>query len=668
MESLEDSFKNPFSEYNASVMDSNKILDYWCSPLSFSKSTPIHEYEIYQDKMPIVFMGGRGTGKTMFLKYFSYPTQREKALRDDSGKGAILRQIKLTKGFGFYLKFDGPALRSFEGKGIDTEKWDNIFIHYFELQVCKKYIDGIRDLCQRDQLDVNTINKKFVPNMASKLGRTPDELKTIENIAIEIEYQINEVNDFRRKVAFTETTFDPTTPYTSQDLSFGVVEIARNSIDALKDVNFVLFIDEYENYSDSQQRIINTLMRFCQEYLTLRIGMRLEGFHTFATTSENEFIKENRDYRKIVFEEILIKDNDYRAFLLNVARKRLEAIPYFKEKGFVDISKILGAKENVEQEAISLIKEDPRKHFDIIKSVTGKSVSDEIYNKLKKTENPLLEMLNILWLLRGKTPDTIQQSMQEYIHKEKTDNAKKYKRDYVDKYKYSLVFTLATHLHKNKQYYSFNTFCYLSSGIVGLFIELCRRAFQFAFFEKPEQLKENGIIPIELQTRATREVAIAELEMIKRIPKHGDRLHLLATNLGNIFSEYHKDIFIRYPETNQFSLSQDAISDKELKKTFDSAKEWSVVQKKPFPQGDAPGGPRTDLFTLNRIFSPIFNLSYRTRGGFSEEIDEPRLKEMMTHKNIKPIVNLEKPTPASRNLKELRGIQKELDFKNDDQR
>ncbi len=169
MGNLEDSFKNPFSEYNASVMDSTKILDYWCSPLTFSKSTPINEFDIYQDKMPIVFMGGRGTGKTMFLKYFSYPTQREKARRDNTDKDAIIKQIEQTKGLGFYLKFDGPALRSFEGKGIDQETWDNIFIHYFELQVCKKYIDGIYDLCKRDQLDVNML---AISKMGYFLNRT----------------------------------------------------------------------------------------------------------------------------------------------------------------------------------------------------------------------------------------------------------------------------------------------------------------------------------------------------------------------------------------------------------------------------------------------------------------------------------------------------------------
>ena len=65
MINLEGSFRNPFSDYNANVMNSSKILDYWCSP--FAKSTAISESDIYLQGIPIVFMGGRGTGKTMFL-------------------------------------------------------------------------------------------------------------------------------------------------------------------------------------------------------------------------------------------------------------------------------------------------------------------------------------------------------------------------------------------------------------------------------------------------------------------------------------------------------------------------------------------------------------------------------------------------------------------------
>ena len=80
----EDSFNNPFADYNANTMESSKILEYWCSP--FTKSMPISESDIYKG-MPLVFMGGRGTGKTMFLRYFSYQVQKYEIYRK-KGRGA----------------------------------------------------------------------------------------------------------------------------------------------------------------------------------------------------------------------------------------------------------------------------------------------------------------------------------------------------------------------------------------------------------------------------------------------------------------------------------------------------------------------------------------------------------------------------------------------------
>lgn len=124
-------------------------------------------------------------------------------------------------------------------------------------------------------------------------------------------------------------------------------------------------------------------------------------------------------------------------------------------------------------------------------------------------------MLNILWFLRDVSPDTIQKSMSDYLKKEKTERERKYRFDYVDKYKLSLMFLLNSQYRRNKKYYSFNTLGYLSSGIVGLFIELCRRTFQHAIFEDPKSLTDKGKISADLQTRAARAVANEIRRLIK---------------------------------------------------------------------------------------------------------------------------------------------------------
>ena len=80
MQDLKNSYKNPFSDYSANGLDAQAILDYWYDPFSFIPKSEFKESDLFNDTNPIVFMGGRGSGKTMFLKYFSYEVQVDSQL------------------------------------------------------------------------------------------------------------------------------------------------------------------------------------------------------------------------------------------------------------------------------------------------------------------------------------------------------------------------------------------------------------------------------------------------------------------------------------------------------------------------------------------------------------------------------------------------------------
>ena len=643
----EDSFNNPFADYNANTMESSKILEYWCSP--FTKSMSISESDLYKG-MPLVFMGGRGTGKTMFLRYFSYQVQKYEVYKKNQEKQSknILKHFKERGGIGFYLRIDGPILRSFDEKGLPPEKWDDIFTHYFELLVCKSYIEVIQDLVICDELDIKDIEAKFVPKVAVHLGKSKEEVKTIDDVLATVESELKEVTNFRAQIAFSDVEFKPSNAFASQDLSFGVAEIAKKNIKEFKnDFNFVVFIDEYENFTERQQRVINTLLKFVKAGITFRIGARLEGFHTFDTISENEFIKEGSDYSKIIFENFLNKDQEYKGFLKKIAEKRLESIDVFKNNAHLDISKILGTKEHFENEAIELVeaRTNPYKHFELLRLCDKEIDIEVVKDIIGYPENPLLEMLNILWVIRGRDPEYVSDTMKHYLEGEKSASVKKYNDDYTNKYKLSLMILLAHYYKKHKKYYSFNTFCYLSSGIVRNFIELCRKSFQYAYFENRDMLLHNGTISPDIQDKAAHDLANSELEMIPRIREHGSNLYRFTNNLGNIFKKYHTDQLSRYPETNQFKCDISSIDDLELQKSFKAAIEWSIIQEK---VGDQ------NKFILNHAFSPKFDLSYRIRGGLhGENYETSDIRALMTENNVGPKKKLVyKRNVKSKNIEE----------------
>lgn len=629
---MKDSYRNPFSGINAGSLDDQTILDYWCSPFAYRLFSEIKETDIYEDSSNIVLMGGRSTGKTMFLRYWSFPVQLKLASENKDNKTKrVIDHFKEKNGIGFYIRIDGPILRSFDGLGIPQEKWNSIFTHYFELIVGRNYIEAIKKLYDLGDLKKDEIEDQFIPEVKRIINES--QIVSLDELLNEFDNRIKDVDSFRGNFPFFKNDFVPSKGgFASQSLSFGIPKIAQKTISEFKEsINFILLIDEYENYLEPQQRVINTLLRFSKNEIRFRIGMRLEGFRTFNMISEDDFIKEGREYRKVIFEDVLIKDKDYDGFLKEVSRKRLESVNIFKENGKSDITEFLSKSEDIEEDALELVAKNPGKHFSHFK----KSLKDSDVDAIKCKENPLLELLNILWILRRVPANEVKAAMEDYLKKNKKgEKVKKYHMDYVDKYKLSLMFLLCSIYRTNKKYYSFNTFSFLSSGIVGNFIELCRRSFQYAEFENKDLLIKEGKISKEQQTKAALDFSGDELQQINRIESYGGYIHKFINNIGNIFRDFHKDEKIRYPETNQFSADIDNLTSQKFKDAFKAAIKWSVIQKKPKIQQPSPGKHLKDIYTINRIYSPIFQISYRTRGGYSVKLTASDIEKLMTEENV----------------------------------
>lgn len=625
--SLMDSYTNPFSGVNAVQLDAKLILEYWCNPFRYDLFSEIKEDDVFNDPNNIVLMGGRSTGKSMFLRYWSFPVQQILA---ENEKHLFLDYIQSKKGIGFYFRIDGAKLKSFQGHGISEEHWASVFIHYFELIVGRQYVEFLNIIENQTSGEKENINKYLLPKLCALIACT--NVSTIGDLLGEFDNRIKEVELFLGNVPFYKNEFRPKhRGFLSQYLSFGIPDLFSTTIHAFKDLNFVILLDEYENFLLSQQKIVNTLLRFSKPHIKFRIGMRLEGFRTFNMISEDDFIKEGREYRKVVFEEVITKNTGYHQFLQDISKKRLESIPLFKYKGFTDIKKILGDSENLEIEATEITNSSPGKIIDFF----AKKISKDELEGIRYHENPLLELLNCIWLTRGASVDTTLYAMNGYLNKQKDNQeVEKYRRDYIDKYKLSLAFLLCSIYKRNKHYYSFNTFAFLSSGIVGHFIELCRRSFAIAEFRDNEALINQGTIRKDFQHKAALEFSNSEKQQIARIETYGGVISKFIENIGNIFRGFHIDSQIRYPETNQFALNIDSLENSKIKEALKTAIKWSIIQKKPKMQRSAPSEDLKDIYTINRIFSPSFQITYRTRGGKSILLNESKLLELTGENKI----------------------------------
>lgn len=615
-------YKNPFSEFDTNVMTAEQISELFTEPYD---SFTIPESKIIEDKSPIIFIGGRGTGKTMLLRQFSYNVQ--KIIQTEKN---YLEKVKQTKYIGIYFRIDKPLLQSLSSLGRMTslENFEEaIFTHFFELTIFKEYLEIIKIL----ENDANSLGQKEIlydEVLSELLSIFPLPQEVIcDNIDDLLRFVIDEINyiwDFQSEKAIDiddTVKFSPKCNLILQGrLSDEFCKTKTFHLLGLEDISILLLIDEFESFSEKQQTVINAAMRYNKEYgIRLRIGMRPYGFKTYATVNSEDFIKEGRDYSKIEFDNPLVKkqnNKNYFELIKRVARKRLASVPMFSGTNIKDI---LGDEEDLESEAKDIVKGNT-KHIELyLKEINKLHIFNRTFelDSLKniRDDNPLYEMECLRLLLKGENLEYVEKALSDYKNKEESAEAKKFSDDYDKKYKLAFVFVLCSiYKREKKAYYGFSDYCYLSSGIIGSFIELCRRAFDLAYFKDRDKLNQ-GVISKEIQTEAAYEYSYAERDMICRIAEHGKKLEVFINNLGNAFSYIHRDLYLRYPETNMFPVDSD-LSD-ENKKLLEIACRWSLIFKKPNVQDSSAQNNTHDMYILSRVFSPVFKISYRTRGGLN---------------------------------------------------
>jgi len=617
-------YKNPFTSFNTNGMNSEQISELFADPFNVLNK---RREDISNDKSSILFVGSRGTGKTMLLRQFSYNVQRVSL----NGYRSFFDKVNAEKYLGVYFRVDNALIKSLDSmsdyaSGIDMFS-EKMFVHYFELTIFKDLLEIVKIFLAESNISIESDKYKAVTTAVSKLIDADNcfEFGCVDDVIKHVVLQINYIWEYQSKKAIdiTDTvSFKPNCGLimkgrlTDEFLNKQIFELLE-----LFGINVLLLIDEFESFTEGQQRVLNTAMRFTKECgVRYRIGMRPYGFKTYGTLDDNDFIKKGRDYQEVELDFPFISKGQkkYIEFVREIANKRLLQVSHFNDK---DIECFLGKAEDLEKEANEKVKGRKQHINEYLRLINEKrkednksEISREDFNCLEDA-NPLFEMENLLLLLRGNEMEYVTQAFEDYKNKTVSEYSKKYSNDYDKKYKLCFLFILCTiYRAERKWYYGFKDYCQMSSGIIGHFIELCRQAFDKAFFRAPDELF-NGHISPEIQTEAAYDVSRDEFESIARINEYGNRLEIFIKNLGNAFSCIHKDKYIRYPETNLFPVSGDLCAAN--KKLIEMACMWSLIIKKPNLQDASASGEKKEIYFINRMLAPAFKISYRTRGGLN---------------------------------------------------
>ena len=582
--------KNPFK-----ISNSNFALDeYWINP--FNKCIKLTEEEFINDVKPIIFIGAKGCGKTTLLKHYSYESQRNMLKRNNS----TLNTRKNNIFFGIYLDFNKDVLQYIDKVyEISIYFGDEIFDEYIKVNFFIQLFDILSDLSNSKVISKECIEIVFREYFKS-ISIDSNSFETA-NI-----HESLKSNFFYKIKHFKDEYYNEKKPRINIDK---LIDIIKNYISFAKNAKFLLLLDDYEKYSVNVQKYINFMMKYIdnRSQYTIRSAKANNDFKTYDTINKNEYLRSGSDYKEVHFLNIF--DMIYfKSFAKEVCNKLLEinGISSFS------IESILGARENFIQEAVEIV-DGRKKHFEIL--LKNSEVCE--LNKIKYPQNPLIEMMNILYVIRYKELDSkgnldkydiTRSRMLSFLKKENNDYYRKYKNDFANKYRLSLLILLSKLYGVKKKYYSFNTLAYLVSGNLTLLKKILENIWD-------EAMKNNwdGSVPINCSFQSVVTYRTLTNE-INRLEKEKPILFNMLSFLGEAFQKYHFDYKVKYPETNQFSFR--GKMSEYLKEIIDEAILEGVLFKKKNLQQKSIGLEKGEIFLLNRIFAPEFQLSYRIRGGY----------------------------------------------------
>ena len=637
---MNNSNNNPFGVTRAADFTDEQILQYWVD-LSYGEGF----VDLIQPRleMPMLILGGKGSGKTHIMRYFSFPLQEMRYCDDLAG--GVSRD-----GFvGIYMRCSGLNSNRFRGKGQSDETWADVFAYYMELwlsqlvvEICCNFVDNSSDNDSVEQsinAEIEDLFDEPVCEFPTTLGALGKHLRHLQR---ELDVAIN--NCGIRGELNVSIRVSP------GRLIFGIPRVLSGHIPLLKEILFVYLIDEYENLTEAQQKHINTLIREKQSPVSFKIGSRLYGVRTYSTFCADEDNKEGSEYDRLPLDEKLRNNRSkYSAFAGHIVIRRLE-MPNFlnhplttdddRQEFFLrSFGKVStdGLAEPATRFVLSEYSDRDRPYFSALRRVLHKGLhanaspgiqsSDAIetaINMLGCPQFPLLEKLNCFifyqqWKTRNDlfyAAEQIRSDCQLYLGER--DTSTKY-HDKLLHWKYDLLAQLWRECGRRQQYAGFATLLELSWGNPRHLLILLKHIFRWAVF-RDEQPFAGKPISIRAQSEGVREASDWFFRDARMTGK--DRKFVLDAigRLGTLFRS------IRYSNKpsecslSTFSYDQTSVSD-ETRRLIDVA-EKHLLLVYVGGQNDR-NSDRVDMkFQLNRMISPKWDISFSRRGALAISGDD----------------------------------------------
>jgi hypothetical protein len=362
--------------------------------------------------------------------------------------------------------------------------------------------------------------------------------------------------------------------------------------------SFCFLIDEYENYEDYQQQVVNTLIKHSGQLYTFKVGVKELGWRRRSTLNENEQLISPADYAWINIADRL-QGVQFEKFALDVCKSRLSKLETGGANN-LDPQEILpGLSEDAEAERLGIDKAlEQIEHRD--PDEWRKIFSEDRFRTLPK----LLVLFLFSWADTQKSsPSTV---FDEYASNPRDGDIR------FGNYKYALLFAIRTGKVGLRKYYcGWNTFTQLAAGNIRYLLELLDQS--LLMWLRSSCSLSDPISP-EVQTQAAQYVGKKNLSELEGLSVHGAQLTKLLLGLGRVFQVMAGVPMGHAPEVNQFQL-EDGNSNRnaEVEELLGAAVMHLALLRFPGNKPIDESDTREYNFMVHPIFAAFFAFSARRK-------------------------------------------------------
>lgn len=621
---------NPFNLTKANDFSDEQIQEFW---VDISEGGGLLGMLKPTSPMPMLVLGGKGSGKTHLMRYCSFELQKLRA----KGRN-FLDSIESERFIGIYVRCEGLNANRFALKGQPSDVWNDAFQYYMELFLSELLLRHIEELLAGNEF--NDEESAFVAEVSGLFDlRDFEPPKTIANlIAIFVRFRAEvdvEVNNcaIKRNLAITIRA-------SRSKLIFGVPVLARKYFQKLSKIVFLYLIDELENFSIDQQRYVFTLLRERRDPASFKIGARLYGIKTYLTFSGDEEIKEGAEYEQLPLDELLRgTEQRYKDFAKRLISSRIANLVLGRREAIDNVLNDLEGmfqkhpddKFAVAETAFIIRKYSGRErpYFerldrDLAKTNIFRSPDiSRILDNLRFPTIPLLEKMNTFLLYRawssGKDllveSEAIKAACKRFADTGTLDSY----GDIFSHFSGDLFAQLLRDTDREQEYLGIDSFIHMSMGLPRNLLICLKHIYHWAVFngDKPFQ---TGLISIDAQQKGVKQAADWFFRDASTKGEDGRILQESIIRLAELFRTIR---FSAKPvECSLCSFSTDST------KLTEDAKKFIVLAEKyslliGFGEGQKDkNSMRVDAkYQLNSMLAPRWDLPIYRRGVIPLEVD-----------------------------------------------